>query len=261
VALPTTSRLDGLSLAPLLRGRTTDWPDRKLVINYSRMPQATDRAGPDSQSIPRQEGAAVLWRRWRWLEDRSLYDLATDPLQERDVAAQHPEVVAELRAHLAAWWDGVRTRVNEPGRVSIGHAAESPTLLSACEWWDVFVDQQAQVRRGVPRNGVWHLTVTQSGEYEIELRRWPREAALPIAGGAPAGPHAFGTWPAGEALPIAAARLVVGGQERSAPVGAQEVAARFVVPLKAGPAELQTWFLDSKGAAVVGAYYAYVTKL
>jgi arylsulfatase A-like enzyme len=260
VPLPAGRRFDGLSLAPLLRGRTADWPDRKLVINYSRMPQATDVAGPESQSIPRQDGAAVLWRRWRWLENRSLYDLASDSLQERDVAAQHPEVVAQLRAHLAAWWDGVKDRVNEPQRIAIGHPAESPTMLSACEWWDVFVDQQAQVRRGVRRNGVWHLEVTQPGDYEIELRRWPREAALPIAGGAPTGPHAFGTWPAGEALPIAAARLAVGGQERTAPVGAQDSAVRFVVPLQAGPVELQTWFLDGKGGPVVGAYYAYVAK-
>jgi arylsulfatase len=260
VAAPPSARFDGHSLGPLLRGSAAPWPDRKLVINYSRMPQNTNTAGPASASIPRKDGAAVLWRRWRFLENKSLYDLDTDPLQERDVAGAHPEIVAQLRTHLDGWWDGLKARVNEPQSVVIGSPAENPTMLTACEWWDVFVDQQAQVRRGVPRNGVWHLAVAQTGEYEIELRRWPREAARPIAAGTPVHVHAFGEWAAGAALPIAAARIAVGGLEAKAEVAAGEAAVRFPVTLRAGPTTLQTWFTDATGREVCGAYYAYVTR-
>ena len=72
VTAPAGSRFDGRSLAPLLRKGATPWSDRMLVINYSRMPTTTDAAGADAASLPSKEGAAVLWGRWRWLENRAL---------------------------------------------------------------------------------------------------------------------------------------------------------------------------------------------
>jgi arylsulfatase A-like enzyme len=103
-------KTDGLSLAPLLCGEAQPLPDRMLVINYSRMPTV----GHEKDVIPTKEGAAVLWTRWRLIEDKSLYDLAADPVQQQDVAANHPEVVQKMRAHLEAWWRGIRDRANEP---------------------------------------------------------------------------------------------------------------------------------------------------
>ncbi len=46
-------------------------------------------------------------------------------------------------------------------RVVIGNDRENPMLLTACEWLDVFIDQQSQVRNGELKNGVWHLVVDQ----------------------------------------------------------------------------------------------------
>ena len=46
----------------------------------------------------------MLWKRWRLLEDRALYDLKSDPLQKNDVFDEHPQVVAKLRKHLYEWW-------------------------------------------------------------------------------------------------------------------------------------------------------------
>src|SRR4029078_500376 len=136
--------------------------------------------------LPTKEGAAVLWKRWRLIEDRDLYDLATHPLQQQNIAAPHPDVVAKMRSPLQGWWDGVKDRVNEPERVVIGSDAENPLMLTACEWWNVFIDQQAQVRCEELTNGVWHLEVAEAGQYEIELRLWPREANLALDAAAPA---------------------------------------------------------------------------
>ena len=61
----------------------------------------------------RADQAAVLWKRWRLLEDRELYDLASDPLQKKNVIGEHPEVVAKMRKHLYSWWDGVKHLANE----------------------------------------------------------------------------------------------------------------------------------------------------
>lgn len=47
-------------------------------------------------------------------------------------------------------------------------------MLTACEWLDIFIDQQKQVRRADLKNGWWELEVAEEGEYEFELRRWPR---------------------------------------------------------------------------------------
>lgn len=53
--------------------------------------------------------AAAAGGRWK-IAGRS----AADPLQQRDVAAEHPAVLQKMQAHLQVWWDGVKDRVNEP---------------------------------------------------------------------------------------------------------------------------------------------------
>ena len=54
----------------------------------------------DTQRVPRP----IKWRLscvmrgdWRLIDGKALYDLATDPGQRRDVAADHPALVEELR--------------------------------------------------------------------------------------------------------------------------------------------------------------------
>ena len=63
---------------------------------------------------------------------------------------------------------------NQPQRVVVGSDQENPSRLTACEWLDVFVDQQGQVRKGVEKSGYWLLDVHQPGTYEFELRRCPK---------------------------------------------------------------------------------------
>ncbi|MCA9173752.1 MAG: arylsulfatase [Planctomycetales bacterium] len=261
VATHAPTKLDGISLAPLLRGETAQLPDRKLVINYSRMPQFRVTYTKGNPAIPRREGACVMWKHWRWLEDRELYNLKDDPLQAHDVAAHHPEVVRELREHLNAWWDGVKDQVLEAQRVVIGHPAENPMMLSACEWLDVFVDQQVQIRRGVRTNGVWHLSVAEAGTYDFELRRWPRESELKLTDSIPETTVTDGKYIAGSALPIASGRLKVGDavdlKSEAEPSGH---GIRFTAELPAGPTQLQTWMLDADGQPICGAYFVYVRR-
>jgi hypothetical protein len=49
-----------------------------------------------------------------------------------------------------------------------------------CEWLDVFIDQQTQVMRGERKFGYWLLEVAEAGEYEFELRRWPKESNIAL---------------------------------------------------------------------------------
>ncbi len=248
-------RFDGASLAGLLRGEEERLPDRMLVVNYSRMPKA-DESPPGS--IPRKEGAAVLWRKWRLLNARELYDLASDPGQDRDVSAAHPDVVAKMKEHLDRWWEGLGPDVAAFERVVIGNAKENPTTLSSCEWGDVFVDQQRQVRQGVRRNGVWHLEAEGVGRYEFSLFRWPPESELALTAAVPVTRVTDGEYPVGMSLPIRAARLQVAGTDVVNQAVADGHSIRFEVELSAGPQDLKATFLDGDHHEMCGAYYVVV---
>jgi arylsulfatase len=259
------TKFDGISLASVLRGKKKVSEDRTLIINYSRMPGFSNYPSPHSQTQMRADQAAVLWKRWRLLEDRELYDLASDPLQQKNVIDQHPEVVAKMRQQLYSWWDGVKHLANEEQRIIVGSKYENPSKLSATEWLDVFVDQQGQIRRGVLKNGYWLIDVARAGEYEIELRRWPKEADGSISGTLPDG--------SGTALPITQAMLFVSGHnhlriaEKKAyqfegltkRVTPKDKGVTFTMNLKKGPTALHTWF-KGKNELMLSAYYVYITR-
>jgi hypothetical protein len=211
--------------------------------------------------LPKKGDACVLWKNWRLVANQELYDVSADPGQQRDVALQHPEVVAELRQHYDKWWAGVTPGLNRFSRIVLGADSENPTLLSACEWADVFLDQMAQVRRGERKNGVWHVELERDGTYEFTLRRWPEEANLSIAGPAPEYRGADGIYQAGVALPITKARLKLGDVDQSAGAGPDDKGITFTAKLARGPADLQTWFYDQSGAEICGAYFVYVRRL
>lgn len=254
--------LDGASLRPLIDDRKSSFPDRMLVINYSRMPSFKVSYTKENPAIPHRDGACVMWKHWRLLENRMLYNVKADIHQDHNVAEQHPEIVAKMRAHLNAWWEEVREDVLEPQRVIVGSKAENPSLLSGCEWLDVFVDQQIQIRRGVRKNGAWHIEIDQQGLYEFELRRWPRESGLKLADGCPAKEVTDGNFVAGIALPIHKAKLRINDNVSSIDSSNQEQTA-FVIQhqLPKGPVEIQSYLLDENGDEICGAYYLYVNRL
>ena len=258
-------KLDGMSLAPVLKGEKKVPGDRILVINYSRMPGFSNYPSPHSQTQMRADQAAVLWKRWRLLENRELYDLESDPMQEKNVIGDHPQVVAKMRKHLYSWWDTVKHLANDPQRVIIGTEHENPTKLSATEWLDVFIDQQRQILRGGQKSGYWLLDVARAGQYEIELRRWPKEAGGTINGTLPDG--------TGKALPITQAMLYVSGHNHldigqkkayqfeglTQGVNPKDKGVTFTMNLKKGPAALHTWFKGNDNT-MLSAYYVYVNR-
>ena len=242
---------DGVSLAGLLRGDEERLADRLLVVQFSRM----------NAPEPKHGDAAVLWQKWRLVGGNELYDIAADPAQQTNVASEHPGVVRRMREHYDAWWSRIAPAVNEFSPVHVGSDAENPTMLSPCEWQDVFLDQAAQVRRGERKNGVWNVTVERGGRYEISLRRWPVEADTPLMAGLPEYQAADGVYPAGVALPIVKARLQIGEQDLSRAVGDGDKAVTFELALEAGRTTLQTWFYNAHDEELCGAYYVYVKRL
>ncbi len=260
---------DGISLSPVLQGNTKISNERMFVINYSRMPSGFNYPSLYGQSIMKKDGAAVLWKKWRLLESRELYNLADDPLQQINLIDKYPVVYKKMEKHLDQWWTKVKDKVNIPNRIVIGNTRENPSVLTACDWLDVFVDQQGQIRRGVRKTGFWLLDVEEEGEYEFELRRWPKEIDVPLMDGLKKMNSRSGV-----ALPISQARIYIDGvnhlslAERkpykfeglTKKVSSGETCATFTVKLKSGPTTLHTWFDDNKKQVICSAYYVYVTR-
>jgi arylsulfatase A-like enzyme len=248
---PARARFDGTSLAGLLKGTTTSLPDRMLVVQYGEQ--------PNGEKLEKGR-CAVMWNKWRLVHTKELYDVATDPGQTTDVATKHPDVARKMRDHYEKWWQEAGTAVDNFEPVSVGADQENPVTLSSADWARVYCDNMNNLRLGVNRNGPWHLLVEQDGTYEIELRRWPKEADAAIAAGVPPFKGVDGGLPAGKALPIAKARLRLGGVDESRPVKPTDKGISFSGTLKAGRTQLQTWFYDADGNELCGAYFAYVRR-
>lgn len=90
-----TDVLDGMSLVPALRGESL--PERGLYWHY---PHYGNQGGAPGGAIRR--GA---WKLVEWYEDQrvELFDLETDPGEQRDLANVHPERTDALRSELAKW--------------------------------------------------------------------------------------------------------------------------------------------------------------
>ncbi len=244
---PAGASYDGTSLAGLLRGTTEALPDRTLVVQYGQNPAQWD--------------SAVMWRKWRLVHGKELYDLATDPGQKNDVAAQHADVVARLRSHYESWWAGVAPQLDDFMPVVLGSDRQNPVTLSSADWANIYCDNSNDLRSGKRTNGPWYVIADRDGTYEIALSRWPKEANAPIAGPVPAFKAVAGSLPPGVALPIARARLKVADVDESKPVNPNDTAVTFTVKLKAGTKmPLQSWFLDADGKEICGAYFADVRR-
>ncbi len=77
-------------------------------------------SNPDSSA---HKNFAVRNERYRFVNNKELYDVIDDPGQKNDVAARHPEVVLEMKRVYDKWWTSVRPyMVNE----NVSLAKEKP---------------------------------------------------------------------------------------------------------------------------------------
>ncbi len=247
---PTGARFDGSSLGLVLTGGGEDLPDRKIVVQYG------GRIRPKQYAL-----ASVVWNQWRLVGAGELYDLASDPGQITDVAAQHPEIVRDLQAHYDAYWATIEPSIAKVEPLVLRADPEAFTDLTSNSWVEVDCDNRSRVAEacGPPQGGVWQVEAQQAGDYTVTLSRWPfhlgrrlmRQGPSTTIGGLPISP--------GKALAIAAARLSVDG---SAPVtakaGANASTVSFQIALTQGRHSLQGWFQDASGADLAGAYFGRV---
>jgi arylsulfatase A-like enzyme len=177
-------KFDGVSFLPLLprRDRTQKsketsheaGPERAIYIqshrgnepvlyrNFAAITQRYKLVQPLSFSDPMPEGAAL-----------ELYDLEADPGESRNIAGEHPDLVAGLKSGYEAWFRDVSaSRGYEPPRIFLGSDHENPAILTRQDWRMVGPDGW-----GDGDLGYWHVDVRSSGTYEIRLRFPPQETA------------------------------------------------------------------------------------
>ncbi len=94
-------QVEGRSLVPLLKNPKAEWADRTLVHHLGRW--AEGKAADAKDAKP-----AIQNSRFTLVHNKELYDLQADPGETKNVIAEHPEVVAKLRAAYEQWWTEVQ---------------------------------------------------------------------------------------------------------------------------------------------------------
>lgn len=266
--LPQPVDFDGVSLKPLLADPTAAWPERTIVLGT---PQNQVAANP----TPPRYGVncSVMTDRWRLVNDKELYDMAADPEQAHDLAAEQPQKVGELRAAYERYWASVSARDEGwRGRPVLGSAAAGEVELCAEDWYPTVGNcpwNQAAVAGGAALFGRWPVRVVQAGPYRIEVRRWPREADAPLAG-IPAGRKTVDAYLRGQPvsgllyggvpkpLSVARVQLKIGARAQEANVDGNDTAAVFTANLDAGLTDIEAALLDEDGKRLCGAFYVTV---
>ena len=99
--------VDGVSLVPLLK-QTGAWSRESLYWHYPHY--------ANSGATPSGAVRGGDWKLLEFYEDNhvELYNLAEDPAESNDLAAENPELADRLRADLAAWRESVGAKEAPP---------------------------------------------------------------------------------------------------------------------------------------------------
>lgn len=90
--------LEGRSLLPLLENKDVVWEDRLLFTHCGRW-----KTGMVNEA--KYQKMAVRSQQWRFVNNKELYNVATDPGETKNVAAEYPEVVSKFKEPYSEWWN------------------------------------------------------------------------------------------------------------------------------------------------------------
>ncbi|MBP0905420.1 arylsulfatase [Mariniflexile gromovii] len=102
-----TQYLEGVSLVPLLENEAIVWEDRLFFTHCGRW-----ASGMVNEA--KYHKMAVRSQQWRFVNNIELYDVASDPGETKDIAAEYPEVVSKFKKPYTDWWNNsIPFMVNE----------------------------------------------------------------------------------------------------------------------------------------------------
>lgn len=98
-SVPAESKVEGISLMPLLRDESAAWPERTLYTHNGRW----------ATGSPKQYGdSAIRIGDWKLVGTTQLYHIPDDPLETNNLFAAQPEIAQRLLAEYDLWWDSVQ---------------------------------------------------------------------------------------------------------------------------------------------------------
>ncbi|MBB3205700.1 putative sulfatase [Rhodopirellula rubra] len=241
LSLPRDIRFDGDSIAALLEGQQTSWPDRTMFVErQSDQPKMATQSSSRGRRVP----YAVMTQRWR-LVNGELYDIMKDPGQTQNIASDHPERVTALKKQYEQYFEDVFANDGAFTRFQIGVPSRGPSRLTVRDWHptegNVIWKQEQLSDDNLWINGFWALNVVRGGRYTIRLSRFPDDSKAPMRANN--------------------VRMTVGDQERSKAVQPEDTSATFEVQLGKGHTLLQTWLTDADTGGDRGAYFVELQYL
>lgn len=152
---------DGRSFHRMLTGGPGNWPGRTLFFQWHRgdVPEqgrAFAARGPRFKLVQ----AAGVQPNAKWQPKYELFDLAADPFEEKDLAAEKPEEVAQLKREYEAWFTDVTKKGFDPPRIVIGNPKENPVRLSRQDW------RGPNAGWAADSVGHWEVKVERAGKYK-----------------------------------------------------------------------------------------------
>jgi len=162
--------LDGRSLLPLLTGEQTSLPDRALFIQVHRgdQPQPYHNFLARTHRWKLVNASGFARERLPGRPKFELYDMLVDPLETKNVAAQHADVVTKLLARYDAWFlamSNSREHPWQPPRIHVGSNREPVTVLTRQDWR---VRTRGHGWGAADHTGYWSVFVSRPGRYSVE---------------------------------------------------------------------------------------------
>ncbi len=233
---PVNADFDGTSLSPLFKGETGNFDDRILVVQY------------DNPYNP-ENSKAVMWKKWRLVKGRELYDLSADPGQKNDISDRNQEVFRKLDSYYNQWLADALEGYNQTRYIHVGTEHENPCMLYSSDWQGSYADNEWNLYAG-DAIGWWDVIVENAGSYEFTLSRWHPESGMALTDSFELRKNDFRG-----GLPIAKARIRVGDHEQTIETKDGQQQVKFTMELKAGPTKVETWFLDKDDHEICSAFY------
>jgi arylsulfatase A-like enzyme len=155
---------DGVSFAGLLHGEQKKL-NRTLFFQWHRGDEPEKfRAFAARGTQYKLVQAAGVAPGTKWTPKYELFDIAADPFEEKDLAADKPEEVAKLKKEYETWFADVTGKGFAPPRIVIGSEKENPVRLSRQDW------RGPKAGWNADSIGHWEVKFERAGEYKVTVR-------------------------------------------------------------------------------------------
>ena len=117
-------KFDGTTLKDLIASqKSINWPDRMIITDSQRVVDPI-----------KWRKSAVMSQRYRLVNGVELYDIKTDPGQEKNISKENPNQVEKMRAFYDEWWADLEPTFAQTTEIQLGHPNHPKVTMTAHDW-------------------------------------------------------------------------------------------------------------------------------